>query len=584
VSIERAENRIQQSSASRKSMTFEMTTPEGTVRRELPFIIGVMADLSGHPGKYSPGLLERKFLEINRDNFESVLASVAPRLLLEVPNRLGTGESRMKVELYFKALSDFEPWAVARRIPVLWERLMNRGELRGRQPEPGLNQVGGLLEQILQQTETRSPQTNRASSADEMISNQLDEIIHAPEFQALEATWRGLWFLVSNIESSPILKVRVLDISKRLLLHDLQKAVSYDQTIAFKRVHDDEYGVIGGSPYGVLIGDYEFSNHPEDMKILEEMAAIAATINAPFVAAASPRLFGCEEFAGLLERGSLGKIFEGVAYARWRSFRASGASRYVGLVLPRVLYRIPYGRSNESVRGLDYEENAAAWDRPAYLWGNAAYVFAARLAAAFSAHGICTEIRGLRGGGLVTELTVATSAASQGPIAPPGPTEISLSEGPARELSGLGFLPLAHDPEAGWTAFLETRSCCKPALYARPEATIDARLAADLRCVLAISRFVLYVKVITLEIAHRTSSLENCVELLGRWLKQSVRPTGEIGSESAAIAPLREARIEIIRTPGQVGVRQIALLLLPNLGEEKLTSPIRLVVDVPGLR
>lgn len=565
-------------------MTFEMTTREGTVRRELPFVIGVLADLSGHPGEYSPGLFDRKFLEINRDNFESVLAAIAPRLLLEVPNRLGTGESRMKVELHFRALSDFEPWAIARRIPVLWERLMHRGELGSRQTEPGVTRVGGLLDQILQQAETRGPQTSWASTVDGMISNQLDEIIHAPEFQALEATWRGLWFLVSNIESSPILMIRVLDISRRLLLHDLQKAVSYDQTVIFKRVHDDEYGAIGGSPYGVLIGDYEISNHPEDLKILEEMAAIAATINAPFVAAASARLFGCEEFAGLLGRGSLGKIFEGAAYARWRSFRASGESRYVGLVLPRVLYRAPYGRPNGSVHGLDYEENAAAGDRPVYLWGNAAYAFAARLAAAFNAHGICTAIRGLKGGGLVTELAVATSGASQGQITPPGPTEISLNEGTARELSGQGFLPLAHDPEAGWTAFLETRSCCKSALYAKPEATTNARLAADLRCVLAISRFVLYVKVITLELSRRTGSLENCVELLDRWLKQFTRPTAEAGSEGAAIAPLREARIEIIRTPGQGGARQIALLLLPDLGEEKLTSPIRLVMDAPGLR
>ena len=228
--------------------------------------------------------------------------------------------------------------------------------------------------------------------------------MHAKKFQSLESAWRGLKYFVFQTETSTMLKIKVLDISKKELLKNLRRASEFDQSDIFKKVHDEGYGLLGGDPYATLIGDYEFTRHPDDLEILEKMSNVAAVAHAPFIAAASPKLFNWESFTEITNPRDLANIFDNDYYIRWRSFRESDDSRYVGLVLPHVLMRLPYGKDTAPVEAFDFEEDVNGKSHDKYLWGNAAYALAARITNAFAKYEWCAAIRGVEGGGLVEGL------------------------------------------------------------------------------------------------------------------------------------------------------------------------------------
>ncbi len=248
----------------------------------------------------------------------------------------------------------------------------------------------------------------RIAAIDELMSDQLNEILHHPEFQQLEASWRGLSHFVMNSETGTRLKIRLLNVTKKELLTDLEKATEFDQSMLFKKVYEEEYGTFGGHPFSCLIGDYEFGRHPQDMKLLEKISNVAAAAHAPFLAPASPKLFDMDSFTELGVPRDLAKIFETTELVKWRSFRESEDSRYVALVLPHVLLRLPYGADTVPVDGFNFEEDVDGTDHAKYLWGNAAYALGQRITDAFSQHGWTAAIRGVEGGGLVEGLPAHT--------------------------------------------------------------------------------------------------------------------------------------------------------------------------------
>jgi len=227
--------------------------------------------------------------------------------------------------------------------------------------------IGEFATQILDDSMTVSADTvamieARIAQIDELLSNQLNEIMHADEFQEAEATWRGLNYLIFNTETSGMLKLRLLNITKKEVLKDLEKAVEFDQSQLFKKLYEEEYGTFGGHPYTLLIGGYEFGRHPQDMALLEKMSNVAAAAHAPFIAAASPKLF---DMAGFTEIGiprDLAKIFESLELIKWRSFRESEDSRYVTLILPNVLMRLPYGPDTVPVEEFNFVEDVDGKD------------------------------------------------------------------------------------------------------------------------------------------------------------------------------------------------------------------------------
>ena len=311
----------------------------------------------------------------------------------------------------------------------LLDQIVQEGRL-GTDPatrERGKNLVKEFVQQVLEGSMTVSKDTEaminaRIAQIDHLLSIQLSEIMHHQTFQKLEGTWRGLRYLLDQSETSDMLKIRVLNVSKKELLRDLQRAPEFDQSAMFKKVYEEEYGIFGGAPFAAMVGDYEFGKNPEDIELLERVSSVAAAAHAPFLTAASPEMFNLESFTTLDQPRDIAKIFDSTEYAKWKSFRASEDSRYVGLCVPRTLARLPYGKDTKPVEAFSFEEGVDGTDHTKYCWSNAAYSLGARLTNAFALYRWCSAIRGVEGGGLVEGLPVHNFRTDEGDIAMKCPT------------------------------------------------------------------------------------------------------------------------------------------------------------------
>ena len=471
----------------------------------------------------------------------------------------------------------------------LLDKILEEGRLAPTNEErEGAKQwVETFVEQVINREMTVSKDTEtmlnaRIAAIDQAISNQLNEIMHAEPFQKLEASWRGLKYCVFQTETSPMLKIKVLNVSKRDLLKDLLKASEFDQSATFKKIHDEGYGVLGGHPFAALVGDYEFGRHPEDIEILEKMSNVSAACHAPFISAASPKLFNWESFTELSGPRDLAKIFDNDAYIRWKSFRESDDSRYVGLALPHILMRLPYGKDTTPVEAFDFEEYVDGKDHSKYLWGNAAYAFATRITDAFSRYEWCAAIRGVEGGGLVEGLPSHTFTTDDGDIAVKCPTEIAITDRRENEFSKLGFIPLCYYKGTDRAAFLGAQSAQKPTVYLSDDANANARLSSQLQYILAISRFAHFLKAMMRDKIGSFMSKESCQQYLNDWISHYVLLDDMAGQAAKASYPLREARIEVTEVAGKPGAYNAVAYLRPHFQLDELTVSLRLVARLPA--
>lgn len=470
----------------------------------------------------------------------------------------------------------------------LLEKILKEGRLAPTEEEreTATQWVEALVEQVLTKEMKLSADTEtmlnaRIAAIDQALSNQLNEVMHAEPFQKLEAAWRGLKYFVFQTETSTMLKIKVFNISKGDLLKDLRKASEFDQSAMFKKIHDEGYGVLGGAPFGALIGDYEFGRHPDDMEVLEKMSNIASAAHAPFIAAAGAKLFNWESFTELAGPRDLAKIFDNDAYIRWKSFRESDDSRYVGLVLPHVLARLPYGKETAPVEAFDFEENVDGRDHSKYLWANAAYAFGARLTDAFARYEWCAAIRGVEGGGLVEGLPTHTFTTDDGDIAVKCPTEIAITDRRENEFSKLGFIPLCYYKGTDRAAFLAAQSCQKPTVYLNDDANANARLSSQLQYIFAVSRFAHYLKAMMRDKIGSFMSREQCEQFLNQWISNYVLLDDLASQEQKAKFPLREARIEVSEIAGKPGAYNAVAYLRPHFQLDELTVSLRLVAKLP---
>ncbi|HWB13098.1 MAG TPA: type VI secretion system contractile sheath large subunit [Pirellulales bacterium] len=443
--------------------------------------------------------------------------------------------------------------------------------------------VGQLLDpSMVVQKDTEKTIQARIAEIDRLLSAQLNEIMHHEEFQKLEGSWRGLNYLVMNTETSVTLKIRMLNVSKKDLLKDLEKASEFDQSALFKAVYESEYGMFGGAPYGTLIGDYEFSNHPQDMSLLERISNVAAAAHAPFISAAGPQLFGWDSHTEMGGPRDLAKIFDTVEYAKWKSFRDSEDSRYVGLTLPHILMRLPYGQNTVPVEAFNFEEDVDGRDHKKYLWGNAAYAFGTRITESFAKYGWLASIRGVEGGGLVQGLPTHTFSTDDGEVALKCPTEIAITDRREKELADLGFIPLSHCKGTDYAAFFGAQSAQKPKLYDRDSANANARLSTMLQYILCTSRFAHYLKAMARDKIGSFMERAECEAWLNRWIDNYVLPTPElVGPEEKARRPLREARVTVREVKGKPGCYEAVAHLRPHLQLEELGVSLRLVAELP---
>ena len=469
----------------------------------------------------------------------------------------------------------------------LLSTILNEGRLA--RDETQTAQAKDMLSEFVQQVtegmvldkDMETTINTRIGEIDRLLTAQLNEIMHNEEFQRLEASWRGLRHLVYNSETGTMLKIRVFNVSKRELLKDLERAAEFDQSALFKKVYEDEYGMFGGSPIGVMIGDYEFSNHPQDLSLLEKISNVAAAAHAPFIAAAGAELFGWDSFTELIDVRDLAKIFDRVEYAKWRSFRDSEDSRYVGLTLPHTLMRLPYGPETVPTETFNFKEDVDGRDHKKYLWGNAAYSFGTRLTEAFAKYQWCAAIRGVEGGGLVMGLPTHTFQTDEGDVALKCPTEIAITDRREKEFSDLGFIPLVHCKNSDYAAFFAAQSCQKPAKYDTDSANANARLSAQLQYIMAASRFAHYMKAMMRDKIGSFMTKENCSSYLNRWITHYVLLDDAAGQELKAQYPLRQARIDVSDVPGKPGVYKAVAFLKPHFQLDALTISLRLVAELP---
>ncbi len=452
--------------------------------------------------------------------------------------------------------------------------------------ERGKNLVKEFVNQVLEGAITVSRDTEaminaRIAQIDHLLSIQLNEIMHHPSFQKLEGTWRGLRYLLDQSETSTQLRIRVLNASKKELLRDLQRAPEFDQSATFKKIYEEEFGVFGGEPIGAVIGDYEFGKHPEDIELLEKMSQVAGAAHAPFLTAAGPELLNMESFTNLDQPRDLAKIFDTTEYAKWKSFRQSEDSRYVGLCLPHVLGRLPYGRDTAPVEAFSYEEAVDGTDHSKYLWSNAAYALGARLTQSFASYGWCASIRGVEGGGLVEGLPAHTFRTDEGDVALKCPTEIAITDRREKELADLGLIPLVHCKGTDYAAFFSAQSVQKPKMYDKESANANARLSAQLPYILAVCRFAHYMKTIMRDKVGSFMSRSDCERFLNRWVMQYVTEDDNAAAATKAQYPLREARVEVVEVAGKPGVYRAVAFLRPHFQLDELTVSLRLVADLP---
>jgi len=424
---------------------------------------------------------------------------------------------------------------------------------------------------------------------DAKLSKQLAAIMHHPDFTKLEGSWRGLSYLVMNSETSTSLKLKVINCTKRELYKNLSKASEFDQSALFKKIYESEFGTPGGEPYGALIGDYEFTNHPEDLELLSLMSNVAAASFAPFISAADPKLFGFDDYTELSKPRDLEKIFDTIEYAKWRSYRDTEDSRFVTLTMPRTLARLPYGAATKTLDEFGYEEGNVEggithkMDHSDYCWMNSSYVLGARLTDAFAQNGWCTAIRGAEGGGMVQNLPSYTFTSDDGEVDQQCPTEIGITDRREAELSKLGFLPLCHYKSTDYAVFFGAQTTQKPKKYDRPEATANAAISARLPYMMATSRIAHYLKIMGRDKIGSFMEASDCEAWLNRWILNYVNGNPEAGQEMKAKYPLAEAKIEVREIPGKPGSYNAVAWLRPWLQLEELTTSLRMVAKIPTM-
>lgn len=452
--------------------------------------------------------------------------------------------------------------------------------------------VQTLAQQALAQTQLIGKDTVKSiedmiAAIDKKLSDQINQILHHEDLQKLEGAWRGLHYMVNNTETDEHLKIRVMNISKADLGKTLKryKGTNWDQSPIFKKIYEEEYGQFGGEPFGCLVGDYHFDQSAPDVELLGEMAKVAAGAHAPFITGVSPTVMQMDSWQELANPRDLTKIFSTPEYAAWRSLRESDDAKYLGLVMPRFLSRMPYGARTNPVEDFNFEEDTGAADHSKYTWANAAYAMATNINRSFKQYGWCSRIRGIESGGAVEGLPTHSFPTDDGGIDMKCPTEIAIADRREAELAKAGFIPLIHRKNSDFAAFLGAQSLHQPAEYDDPDATANANLAARLPYLFATCRFAHYLKCIVRDKVGSFKERDEMNRWLQDWIMQYVDGDPAHSSESTkASKPLAAAEVVVEEIEGNPGYYSSKFFLRPHYQLEGLTVSLRLVSKLPSAK
>jgi type VI secretion system protein ImpC len=422
---------------------------------------------------------------------------------------------------------------------------------------------------------------------DRKLGEQIDQILHHPDLQTLEGTWRGLQHLVTTTETDELLKIKVMHVTKGELAKSLERfeGTAWDQSPLFKEVYTSEYSTLGGHPFGCLVGDYAFDNSARDVRMLRNLAKVAAAAHSPFIAGAAPSLFNMESWQELMNPRDLAKITATPDYASWNALRQSEDSRYICLAMPRVLARLPYGARTMPVDGFAFEEATDGSDHQRYTWMNAAWAMAANINRSFKLYGWCSRIRGVESGGAVEGLPCHTFPTDDGGVDMKCPTEIAISDRREAELAKNGFMPLIHRKNSDFAAFIGAQSLQKPFEYDDPDATANANLSARLPYLFAACRFAHYLKCIVRDKVGSFKERDDMQRWLQNWIMNYVDGDPAHSSETVkARKPLAGAEVSVEEIEGNPGYYSAKFHLRPHYQLEGVRVSLRLVSKLPSAK
>jgi type VI secretion system protein ImpC len=423
---------------------------------------------------------------------------------------------------------------------------------------------------------------------DQKLTAQMNEILHAPEFQKIESAWRGLHYLVMNSETDANLKIRVMNATKNELYRNLRlyPGARWDQSPLFKKIYEQEFGQLGGEPYGTLICDYYFSHSPTDVQLMRDLSKVASAAHAPLFAGADPTMMGMDAWTELMNPRDLSKLFDTPDYAAWKGLRDSDDSRYVGLCMPRVLARLPYGAKSEPVEEFAFEEETDGHKGEKYGWMNASYAMAVNINRAFKEYGWCTRIRGVQSGGEVINLPTHTFPTDDGGVDLKCPTEIAITDRREHELAKSGLIPIIHRKNTDKAAFIGAQSVYKPKAYSGKDgvaATASDNLSARLPYMFAVSRFAHYLKCMVRDKIGSMKEKEELRRWLQEWITEYVDGDPVNSSEAAkAKRPLADAKVEIFENEENPGYYNARFYLRPHYQLEGMDIGLSLVSRVPS--
>jgi type VI secretion system protein ImpC len=418
------------------------------------------------------------------------------------------------------------------------------------------------------------------AAIDEKISAQLDAILHHPEFQKLESSWKGLKFLVDRTDFRKNIKIEVLDISKQALLEDFEDSPETIQTGMYKHIYTQEYDTPGGEPVGAIISNYEFSSKPQDVSLLQNVSKISASAHCPFIGSVGAQFFNRKNASDLPAIEDLANYMERAEYLKWKAFRESEDSRYVGLVLPRFLLRLPYGPDTIPVKEFVYKEKVTGDQHDKYLWGNATFSLAANLARSFADNGWCVQIRGPEAGGKVEDLPIHLYDVGKGNQMKI-PTEILIPETREFEFANQGFIPLSFYKNRNYACFFSANSTQKPQLYDDPNVTANSRINSRLPYIFLSSRLAHYLKVIQRENIGATKNASVLQDELNNWIKNLVTEMKNPSPAVAALRPLSSAQVTVSEIADNPGFYRVTMAVSPHFQVEGIDVNLQMVSQMP---
>jgi type VI secretion system protein ImpC len=588
----------------RVHITYDLDLEGAVVKKEIPCIIGVIGDYTGLRKEDFKDYNSRSFIFIDSENFNDVITSFKPcvNVLYKVENE------DKAVELNFKSINEFHPLEIIKKIPEaeeLSEKKLKLTDLKVRlannplflkelkassdsnaivtkvfankseEQKTFIKELIDLYASLGGKGEVLDNVQEALSKIEDELGSILNEVLHNKDFQKLESSIKGLYYLVHNTQVSSMLKIRVLNADNKEIYDDLKNAPNFDRSFLFRKLYEEEFGTYGGNPYSLLVIDYSISRNQRDFDFLNRLTEVVAAPHLGVVMGVSPDLFDIDSYEDLHVPKELEKLFDSPELASYKSFRESEDSKYVALVLPKYMSRIPYGNKTDPIEGINYEEKIE--HHTDFLWSNSCYVYAQKIAESFSNNGWFTSIIGAENGGLVSELPVYTQKTADGDVVIKCPVETIITDRRERELSKLGFISLCYCKDTDTAVFFGAQSTNKVLKYSKEEANANAALSAEFQNTLNVSRFAHYLKCI---VRDKIGSFEDTVSLqkfLNDWISDYVLLNSTASAELKAQYPLNKAKIEVFDIPGQPGCYKASVHMLPFKVLKEITISVSLV-------